>query len=153
MSRLKNLTRQLRRVTARLGSENGRLRNLLDSDTFRQVAESERLRVYRCGTTLSIILIEGVSTEWDLSNQIVFDRALDTQLEPIDTAGFLQDGRVGILLPGISAADARDWAENLCAFCAQQHDRQLNYKVLVYPAEVPELLSGPSRRGSRNLTL
>lgn len=105
---------------------------IVPEQRFRYVADCERMRLYRNRSVLSVLLIEIIEKkEGDVSS---LEKVLEFHLEPIDTVGKLADGRIGVLLPGISRDEAQAVAEKIESECLA-HRCELRIDVLCVPED------------------
>jgi lipopolysaccharide/colanic/teichoic acid biosynthesis glycosyltransferase len=116
-------------------------RYLLDKDAFRIEAARERVRTDRAGSPLAILVIELPDERSTLRDFLYLSRILERRLRITDTAGFLSDRRVGVLLPDTTSAGAWKVASDICDVYPVGHDRP-NCEVFVYPDDA----SPPSER-------
>lgn len=118
-------------ISLRKGSQN---RFLLNEYDLRIEAARERVRADRSGLPLSILVIElppGRTTSRDFS---VLSERLHRRLRITDTAGYLSDGRVAVLLPDTPKDGAWKVASDVCDLYPVGHQRP-NCEVYVYPDE------------------
>jgi len=105
---------------------------LLSAPQFEQAAISERMRVDRNGSVLSILLLRIPPTS-SIHNPYTFlGRALAGRLRITDSAGLTHDGQIGVLLPDTPATGARKVAQDICHLFDRDEDRP-DWEVLVYP--------------------
>lgn len=137
----------LRKANAKMfrtrSSRNGML---LDEHAFGREAARERVRADRSQLTLAILVIElpaGRSSSRDVA---CLSRILRRRLRFTDTAGYLGDGRVGVLLPDTPKAGAWKVASDICDLYPVGRARP-NCEVFVYPEESsPPVHGHPQRR-------
>jgi lipopolysaccharide/colanic/teichoic acid biosynthesis glycosyltransferase len=107
-------------------------RYLLDEEAFRIEAARERVRTDRAGSPLAILVIELPDDRSSARDFLYLSRLLARRLRITDTAGFLTDRRVGVLLPDTSSAGAWKVASDICDVYPVGHARP-NCEVFVYP--------------------
>lgn len=137
----------LRRAKARFSrSKVVKSRFLLNVHEFRLEAARERVRADRSGLPLSILVIELPPDRTSTRDFAYLSRLLGRRLRITDTAGYLLDGRVAVLLPDTPKAGAWKVASDVCDFYPFGSERP-NCEVYVYPDE-----STPTRDDSQNRT-
>jgi len=102
----------------------------LPADRFELAATAERMRVDRNGSVVSLLLFAPPATENSPRDIHRLERRMAGRLRLTDTAGWLRDSRLGVLLPDTPEAGAWKVAEDLCA--AYGADRPA-CEVVVYP--------------------
>ncbi|HYO26089.1 MAG TPA: sugar transferase [Lacipirellulaceae bacterium] len=105
---------------------------LLSHRDFRFAAECERMRVDRNGSTLALLLIRLPRGKSRVEDVEFLSRVLEGRLRVTDTPGFLDDGRVGVLLPDTSAEGAWKVAADVSEVFPPGPDRP-QCDVLSYP--------------------
>jgi lipopolysaccharide/colanic/teichoic acid biosynthesis glycosyltransferase len=105
---------------------------LLANRDFRFAADCERMRVDRNGSVLSLLLIRLPSHKQAAGDIAFLSRVLEGRLRVTDTAGLLDDGRVGVLLPDTGAEGAWKVATDISEVYPPGPDRP-ECDVLVYP--------------------
>ena len=106
----------------------------LNDDEFRSAADCERMRVDRNGSVLTMLLIrlpQGPECEKEIA---FLARVLEGRLRITDTAGLLDDGRVGVLLPDTPTEGAWKVAADISDVYPPGPERP-ECEVLVYPYE------------------
>lgn len=112
----------------------GANRHLASPKDFRIASTRERMRVYRNNSQLSIILL-------DYGNSLVQDslaalsECLKLRLSPVDTAGFTDDGRIGVLLPDLTLDRATEIADEIQEVCGKH--ASVCYEILVLSNDSP----------------
>jgi len=119
------------RFRSNLSSSNGLF---LDENRLRFELARERMRVDRNGSPLAILTIDLPQERSAAADFESLGRLLLRRLRITDTVGYLDDGRVGVLLPDTSKAGAWKVASDICNCYPVGHDRP-NCDVLVYPEE------------------
>lgn len=125
--------------TSRANRKTNLVEYFLTSDRFEIAAAAERMRVDRNGSLVSMLLIRlspKSSTPEELAKLQTF---VAERLRLTDTVGWLQDGRLGILLPDTDPSGAWKVAADLCEFFPAGETRP-DCEVVVYP----DRTSGPS---------
>jgi hypothetical protein len=123
---------------------------IIPQAVFRRMLARERVRADRNEAPLSILAIElpaDRSTERDYE---FLSRVLQRRLRITDSAGFIGEGRVAILLPDTSKAGAWKVASDICDLYPVGHERP-NCEVHIYPdTESPSVdqRSQPSTRAA-----
>jgi lipopolysaccharide/colanic/teichoic acid biosynthesis glycosyltransferase len=107
-------------------------RYLLTNDDFRFEAARERVRTDRTGSPLAILLIELPSDRSAPRDFLFLSRILERRLRITDTAGFVSERRVGVLLPDTPSEGAWKVASDICDIYPVGHDRP-DCEVFVYP--------------------
>ncbi|QDT68391.1 putative sugar transferase EpsL [Planctomycetes bacterium MalM25] len=121
---------------------------LLSPDRFELAATAERMRVDRNGSLVSLLLLEP-SAEKNSPREIQgLERRMAERLRLTDTAGWLRDGRIGLLLPDTPEAGAWKVAADLCETYEAGVDRP-RCEVIVYPESDPPTHDPPSGDGPR----
>ncbi len=105
---------------------------LLDTDRFELSAAAERMRIDRNGSVLSLLIIRPAATQSSPEAIASFEQVMATRLRLTDTAGWLCDGRLGILLPDTPEHGAWKVAADLCETFPVGSDRP-DCEVIVYP--------------------
>lgn len=118
---------------------------LLSADEFQLAAQCERMRVDRNGSVLSVLLIQLAPDKSSSDDFRALSRLLESRLRLTDTAGFLLDGRVGLLLPDTPESGAWKVAADICDTYAVGSNRP-QCEVFVYP----EPGGGDSGKESQN---
>jgi len=119
-------------MTTAIGLREAKSLNLLDAPSFQRAALTERMRVDRNGSLLSILVLrlpEDRSTPRDFDH---LASVLHGRLRLTDSAGLLPDGRVGVLLPDTQSEGAWKVASDVCEVYPVGHDRP-DCEVIVYP--------------------
>ncbi|MGL4511594.1 MAG: sugar transferase [Lacipirellulaceae bacterium] len=111
-------------------------RYLLSDDKFDLAAEAERMRVDRNGSFVSLLAISLAPTKNGPADVARLARWMSSRLRLTDTAGWLRDGRIGVLLPDTSQHGAWTVASDLCELYDAGSDRP-DLEVLVYQAKRP----------------
>ena len=93
---------------------------------------SERMRVDRNGSILSILLLRPPKNSSLRDPYLFLGRALAGRLRITDSAGLTHHGQIGVLLPDTPASGARKVAQDICDLFDHDEDRPL-CEVLVYP--------------------
>jgi lipopolysaccharide/colanic/teichoic acid biosynthesis glycosyltransferase len=114
------------------GKERLKTRYLLEEDAFRFEASRERVRADRSQSPLAILAIELPVDRATRRDILFLARELERRLRVTDTAGFLSDRRVGVLLPDTPSEGAWKVASDICDLYPVGHDRP-NCEVFVYP--------------------
>jgi lipopolysaccharide/colanic/teichoic acid biosynthesis glycosyltransferase len=107
-------------------------RYLLSEDVFRFEAARERVRADRSQSPLAILVIELPDDRSTRRDFLFLSRELERRLRVTDTAGYLSDRRVGVLLPDTPSEGAWKVASDICDVYPVGHDRP-NCEVFVYP--------------------
>ena len=105
---------------------------LLSPERFELAAAAERMRVDRNHSVISLLVIEPSRTKNSPRDIHDLQRMLAARLRLTDTAGWMRDGRLGILLPDTPESGAWKVAEDVCDHYAVGEDRP-NCEVVVYP--------------------
>jgi lipopolysaccharide/colanic/teichoic acid biosynthesis glycosyltransferase len=105
---------------------------LLSPDRFDLAAAAERMRVDRNQSVVSLLLIEPSRAKDSPRDIQDLERMLAARLRLTDTAGWMRDGRLGILLPDTPESGAWKVAEDICDHYAVGEDRP-SCEVVVYP--------------------
>lgn len=137
-----NLTSLLTRIPRFLKFRTKKCPGLLDAPNFQRAALAERMRVDRNHSPLSFLLFKLPPNRSTTSDYDYLSKLLQARLRLTDSAGFLPDGRVGVLLPDTFAAGAWKVASDVCEVYPLGHDRP-DCEVVVYP--------DPQGRGSDEL--
>lgn len=117
---------------------------LLNVSNFHSAALGERMRVDRNSSCLSILLLRLPEDRATLRDYKFLASVLERRLRITDTAGFLADGRVAVLLPDTPSAGAWKVASDICEVYPVGHERP-DCDVLTYPEQ--HLRGGePSKR-------
>jgi lipopolysaccharide/colanic/teichoic acid biosynthesis glycosyltransferase len=111
--------------------------SLLTVEDFRRQAARERVRADRNSLPFSILAIELPGDRSTHRDFIFLARVLDRRLRITDTSGFLEDGRVAVLLPETPKAGAWKVASDICDLYPVGRERP-SCEVYIYPDE-----SGP----------
>lgn len=120
---------ELTSARARFRSADG---YLLSPDRFELAATAERMRVDRNHSVVSLLVIEP-SRKKDSPRDIQdLERQLAARLRLTDTAGWMRDGRLAVLLPDTPESGAWKVAEDLCHRYPAGEDRP-SCEVVVYP--------------------
>ena len=123
------MLRRLRRARLRTKLAD---RFLLSPDQFDRAALCERMRVDRNHSTVSLLVIR-LPRERSSARDVVFlARLLEGRLRLTDTAGWLRDGRIGVLLPDTPEAGAWKVASDLCE-AYEVGPLRPHCEVLIYP--------------------
>jgi lipopolysaccharide/colanic/teichoic acid biosynthesis glycosyltransferase len=107
-------------------------RYLLDENAFRAEAARERVRADRSLSAFAILVIELPSDRSTRRDFLYLSRVLERRLRITDTAGFMPERRVGVLLPDTPSEGAWKVASDICDVYPLGHDRP-NCEVYVYP--------------------
>lgn len=99
---------------------------------FQHAAQCERMRVDRNGSVLSVLLIELSPAKSTSTDVRALSRLLASRLRLTDTAGFLPDGRVAVLLPDTPKSGAWKVAADICDTYEVGNDRP-RCEVFCYP--------------------
>lgn len=105
---------------------------LLDTDRFELSAAAERMRIDRNGSILSLLIIRPAKTQSSQEAIERFEQVMAQRLRLTDTAGWMRDGRLGILLPDTDEHGAWKVATDLCETFPVGSDRP-DCEVVVYP--------------------
>jgi lipopolysaccharide/colanic/teichoic acid biosynthesis glycosyltransferase len=105
---------------------------LLSHRDFRFAAECERMRVDRNGSVLSLLLIRLSRGKATIADVEFLSRVLEGRLRVTDTPGFLEDGRIGVLLPDTAPDGAWKVATDISEVYPPGPDRP-QCDVLEYP--------------------
>jgi lipopolysaccharide/colanic/teichoic acid biosynthesis glycosyltransferase len=116
---------------------------LLTESQFRHAAARERVRADRNRLPLTILVIELAPNRSTSRDFATLSEMLRRRLRITDTAGFLSDGRVAVLLPDTPKAGAWKVASDVCDLYPVGRERP-NCEVFVYPDE-----STPSHHDSQ----
>jgi lipopolysaccharide/colanic/teichoic acid biosynthesis glycosyltransferase len=124
---------------------------LLSHRDFRFAAECERMRVDRNGSVLSLLLIRLPRAKATIADVEFLSRVLEGRLRVTDSPGFLEDGRIGVLLPDTSPEGAWKVATDISEVYPPGPDRP-QCDVLEYPPRKHRDGHGPGRKveGSDN---
>jgi lipopolysaccharide/colanic/teichoic acid biosynthesis glycosyltransferase len=123
-----------------------RSRSILNVHDFRLAVDRERSRADRTGIPLTILAIELPPDHRSLRDVAFLSRLLCQRLRATDTAGYLSDGRVAVLLPDTPKTGAWKVASDLCDFFPVGSARP-SCEVYVYPDD------GTSTRGEQHSRL
>ncbi len=104
----------------------------LPPDRFELAATAERMRVDRNGSIVSLLIIAPSATRSSPQDIQDLERRMATRLRLTDTAGWLRDGRVAVLLPDTPESGAWKVASDLCEAYSVGADRP-TCEVVVYP--------------------
>lgn len=107
---------------------------LLDEHAFRLETARERVRADRSGLPLAILVIELPVSRSSARDFVYLSRILQRRLRITDTAGYLNDDRVGVLLPDTPKAGAWKVASDICDLYPVGRGRP-DCEVFVYPDE------------------
>jgi lipopolysaccharide/colanic/teichoic acid biosynthesis glycosyltransferase len=123
----------VRKLKSKVTRENRiKTRYLLDEDAFRFEAARERVRADRSRSPLAILVIELPADRSTRRDILYLSRVLERRLRVTDTAGFLAERRIGVLLPDTQSEGAWKVASDICDVYPVGHDRP-NCEVYVYP--------------------
>lgn len=109
---------------------------LLSKEEFETAAMGERMRVDRNGSLVSLLMIDLPKHRRSPSEIARFEQTMGARLRLTDTAGYLHDGRIGVLLPDTPASGAWKVAADLCDSLPVGVDRP-DCEVVVYPENQP----------------
>lgn len=109
---------------------------LLPADRFELAATAERMRVDRNGSLVSLLLLEPSPAKNAPRDIQELEHRMASRLRLTDTAGWLRDGRIGLLLPDTPEAGAWKVAADLCDAYDAGVDRP-RCEVIVYPENDP----------------
>lgn len=123
------LARTLLKVARRRRQADG---FLLKADRFELAATAERMRVDRNGSVVSLLVVEPSATRNSPADIQDFERRMAARLRLTDTAGWLRDGRIAMLLPDTPESGAWKVAADLCEAYSVGADRPA-CEVIVYP--------------------
>src|SRR5687767_2513185 len=123
---------------------------LLDEQSFRVELARERMRVDRNGSPLAILVIELPATRADSDDFAYLAQVLAGRLRTTDTAGFLPQGSVGVLLPDTPPSGAWKVASDVCELYPIGDERP-NCQVIAYPEEVAQRRDADSERNGQCL--
>lgn len=104
----------------------------LPYDRFELAASSERMRVDRNGSVVSLLIIEPAPGKNSPKDIHELERLMSARLRLTDTAGWLRDSRLGVLLPDTPESGAWKVAADVCEQYPAGPDRP-SCDVLVYP--------------------
>lgn len=105
---------------------------LLSPERFELAATAERMRVDRNGSLVSLLALE-LSPESDSPSCVQrLEQMLAARLRLTDTAGWMRDGRVGVLLPDTPESGAWKVASDVCDWYPVGASRP-SCEVVVYP--------------------
>lgn len=128
----------LRLVRSLVESGAGRVRRrsaegfFLPADRFELAASAERMRVDRNGSIVSLLILEPAKGKDSPQEIHDLERLMAARLRLTDTAGWMRDSRIGILLPDTPASGAWKVAADLCELYPAGPERP-SCEVLVYP--------------------
>ena len=123
----------VRKLKAKVVRENRfKSRYLLNEEAFRFEAARERVRADRSRSPLAILVIELPADRSTRRDYLFLARVLERRLRVTDTAGFLSERRVGVLLTDTPSEGAWKVASDICDVYPVGHDRP-NCEVYVYP--------------------
>ncbi|MEO0529503.1 MAG: sugar transferase [Planctomycetota bacterium] len=105
---------------------------LLAADRFELAATAERMRVDRNHSVVSLLVIEPSASKSLPQDIYELERRMASRLRLTDTAGWLRDGRIGLLLPDTPESGAWKVAADLCDAYEVGADRP-TCEVVVYP--------------------
>lgn len=105
---------------------------LLAADRFELAATAERMRVDRNHSVISLLVVEPSANKASRQDIQELERRMATRLRLTDTAGWLRDGRIGLLLPDTPESGAWKVAADLCEAYDVGADRP-TCEVVVYP--------------------
>ncbi|WP_197526565.1 sugar transferase [Botrimarina colliarenosi] len=123
---------------------------MLSPERFELAAAAERMRVDRNGSVVSLLVVEPSATKNSPKDILDLERMLASRLRLTDTAGWLRDGRLGLLLPDTPESGAWKVATDLCEWYAAGADRP-NCDVIVYPDRDSGDLGKPDEDGPDSL--
>lgn len=104
----------------------------LTTERFEVAAAAERMRVDRNGSLVSMLIMR-FSQQPSASEELAkLEAFMASRLRLTDTAGWLRDGRLGILLPDTNPSGAWKVATDLCEFFPAGETRP-DCEVVVYP--------------------
>src|SRR3990170_533051 len=105
----------LRRLPAKIWSKSSPSNGFfLDEKSFRFELARERMRVDRNRSPLAVLTIEPPADRATERDYDFLGRLLVRRLRITDSAGFLSDRRVGVLLPDTSKSGAWKVASDIC---------------------------------------
>lgn len=105
---------------------------LLTPDRFELAAAAERMRVDRNQSVVCLLIVEPSPTKNAPKDIQDLERMLASRLRLTDTAGWMRDGRLGILLPDTPESGAWKVASDLCEWYDVGADRP-SCEVIAYP--------------------
>jgi lipopolysaccharide/colanic/teichoic acid biosynthesis glycosyltransferase len=105
---------------------------LLSPEKFELAAAAERMRVDRNGSVVSLLVIEPSGRRNSPPEIQKLERMLASRLRLTDTAGWMRDGKIGLLLPDTPESGAWKVASDLCEWFEVGADRP-DCDVVVYP--------------------
>lgn len=105
---------------------------LLPSDRFELAATAERMRVDRNHSVVSLLVVEPSANKSSRQDIQELEQRMAARLRLTDTAGWLRDGRIGLLLPDTPESGAWKVATDLCEAYEVGTDRP-TCEVVVYP--------------------
>ncbi|QDV73370.1 sugar transferase [Botrimarina mediterranea] len=105
---------------------------LLSPERFDLAASAERMRVDRNQSVISLLVIEPSATRNSPRDIQDLERLLAARLRLTDTAGWMRDGRLGVLLPDTPESGAWKVAEDICDQYPVGEGRP-NCEVVTYP--------------------
>ena len=120
------------RVPSNLTRKRNECLFLLDTDRFELSATAERMRIDRNDSVLSLLIIRPAKTQSSPEAIEQFEQVMASRLRLTDTAGWMRDGRLGILLPDTTEHGAWKVATDLCETFPVGSDRP-DCEVVVYP--------------------
>jgi len=115
---------------------------------FQHAAQCERMRVDRNGSVLSVLLIELSPAKSTFDDLKSLSQLLESRLRLTDTAGFLGDGRIAVLLPDTPKSGAWKVAADICDTYEVGSDRP-RCEVFCYPEADDGESSGNPRGDSQ----
>ncbi|MEO1498709.1 MAG: sugar transferase [Planctomycetota bacterium] len=130
-----------RALFGRVSNESSRS-YLLSQDEFETAAAGERMRVDRNSSQVALLMIALPSHRRDSQHLTNLEQHMAARLRLTDTAGYLRDGRIGVLLPDTPASGAWKVAADLCDQFPVGVDRP-DCEVVVYPETPGNAVTDP----------
>ena len=127
--RLFAFSRRMRRHTSRDAD-----RGLLPVNRFKFFMERARFSANRNGTTFCLVSICDLSCDPEGSEIATLTKILQERLRITDDIGYLEDGRIGVLLPDTPEEGGYVVAEDIVRLYLKAGGR-LSYRLYVYPSD------------------
>lgn len=130
------LVRSLAELTSKPAKRRSPEGFFLPADRFELAATAERMRVDRNKSVVSLLLIELSSAKKSPQDIQSLESRMAARLRLTDSAGWMRDGRLGVLLPDTPESGAWKVASDLCEAYPAGADRPA-CEVVVYPDPEP----------------
>lgn len=126
------LVRSLVELTSSRGKKRSAEGFFLPAERFELAIAAERMRVDRNSSVVSLLVIEPANGKNSPRDIHELERQMAARLRLTDTAGWMRDSRLGVLLPDTAESGAWKVAEDLCELYPAGPARP-TCEVLVYP--------------------